>query len=170
VSGLPTFDFDAAGAERAAKAGQLEAWVDGYLRSGDWANIPLADGLHLAPRWWVGPLEVELDDLSPCVGSGAEYEYDFPAEQLNGWIDEIACQFPTDARFLPPMIAEFRNGDLSLRDGNKRYWAMRQLGWESCWTLIWFNDSAEYDAFTHRLEESRNESHFAQLSLDELTK
>jgi hypothetical protein len=148
VSEYSDTDFTVATAAHAAATGQLEAWVDRYLRTGHWANVPFADGLKLAQRWWCGPLKVKLDDLSPCVGVGTEYEYNIPAEQFDGWIDEIARQFPIDARFLPPMIVEYRNGELSLRDGNKRYWAMRQLGWTSCWMVLWFNDSAEYERFT----------------------
>ena len=33
---------------------------------------------------------------------------------------------------LPPLIVEYRQGELSVRDGNNRHEAMRLRGWERC--------------------------------------
>jgi adenylate cyclase len=42
------------------------------------------------------------------------------------------------------MIAEYRRGELSLRDGNTRYGAMRLLGWPTCWVIVWYNSESDY--------------------------
>jgi hypothetical protein len=44
-----------------------------------------------------------------------------------------------------------REGRLSIRDGNHRYEAMRQLGWPVCWALIWYNTEEDYHVHTERL-------------------
>ena len=51
-----------------ARSGQIEEWVHAYLTSGDWINLGLADGLRLQTRWWLGPVSVNITDLTrACV-------------------------------------------------------------------------------------------------------
>ena len=50
----------------------------------------------------------------------------------------------TDVLALPPMIVEYRDGELSVRDGNTRLGAMELLGWKTCWVVIWYNSEADY--------------------------
>jgi hypothetical protein len=45
---------------------------------------------------------------------------------------------------IPPLIAEYRNGELSIRDGNTRHGAMALKGWTTCWLIIWYNTEADY--------------------------
>jgi hypothetical protein len=42
------------------------------------------------------------------------------------------------------LIAEYRAGELSIRDGNTRYGAMRLLGWTDCWVIVWYNSESDY--------------------------
>jgi hypothetical protein len=44
---------------------------------------------------------------------------------------------------VPPLIAEYRAGTLSLRDGNHRHEAMRRKGWPACWVIVWYNSQAD---------------------------
>lgn len=57
-----------------------------------------------------------------------------------------------DPSALPPFIAEYRDGELSLRDGSHRHEALRRLGVTRFWTLIWFNTEAAYESGRHQLE------------------
>jgi hypothetical protein len=48
----------------------------------------------------------------------------------------------------PPLLAEFRDGRLLLQDGNHRYEALVRAGAPSAWVLVYFDDTAERDAFS----------------------
>ncbi len=49
-----------------------------------------------------------------------------------------------EALAIPPLIAEYRSGELSVRDGNTRHEAIRLRGWATCWVVIWYNSQADY--------------------------
>jgi hypothetical protein len=64
-----------------------------------------------------------------------------------GWqvrIGKLADLFSSPLS-IPPLIAEYRAGALSLRDGNTRYGAMQLLGWRACWAIVWYNTEDDYD-------------------------
>ena len=139
--------LDTRSAQAWAKAGRTEEWVQRYLLAGTWENPELAYGLQLAQRWWNGPIELPLSALNPAVGPEPEREWvTDPAE----WYPRIAALAEnfTEPLALPPLIIEYRSGELSIRDGNTRYGAMQLLGWETCWVFIWYNSQADYE--THR--------------------
>lgn len=135
--------FDVAEALRYAEAGQLEEWVHSYLTTGEWANLGLSDGLRLQPRWWVGPILVDIALLTRVVGPEDGMEFPVPADQWHTKINQMAASF-TDLLEVPPLIALNRQGDLSLSDGNHRWASMRLKGWQRCWVIIWYLTEAEY--------------------------
>jgi hypothetical protein len=45
----------------------------------------------------------------------------------------------------PPLVAEYRDGLLSVRDGNHRLGAMVAGSRDSAWTLVWHNSRADLD-------------------------
>ena len=49
-----------------AKEGKIEAWVHKYLLSGSGgsSNPAFSDGLKRGKRWWIGPIYLNLTDLS----------------------------------------------------------------------------------------------------------
>jgi hypothetical protein len=51
---------------------------------------------------------------------------------------------------LPPVIAEYLQGILYVRDGNHRHEALRRYGADRCWVLIWYN--SEKDWMAHMVE------------------
>ena len=69
-------------------------------------------------------------------------------------VDPAAWDARTDAlaqgfdrlEAIPPLIAEYRDGVLSVRDGNHRHEAIRRRGWPTCWVVVWYNSAADYDA------------------------
>lgn len=135
--------FDTRSALKIAREGRIEAWVHRYLLAGSWANPEFSEGLKREKRWWRGPLEVDLTDLSPAVGPQPEMEYVVDAEHWQARICALAESF-TDPLALPPLIAEYRLGALSVRDGNKRFAAMDLLDWTKCWVIIWYNSEGDY--------------------------
>ena len=60
--------FDVPHALQAAQDGELEDWIHTYLTTGYWANEGLAYGLKLQQRWWRGPLELALPEVTRCCG------------------------------------------------------------------------------------------------------
>jgi hypothetical protein len=60
-------------------------------------------------------------------------------------VNAIAASLTTPAA-LPPLIAEYRAGLLSVRDGNHRLAAIERAGWPATWVIIWYNAEAEYRA------------------------
>ncbi len=142
-----TVHFDVPTACAFARAGRLEEWIHAYLRAGHWANVPLSEGLARQRRWWNGPLELPLDCLTPCVGPSPDMEYVVEPE---GWAEhtaDMAAGF-TELLAVPPLIAEYRAGALSIRDGNTRYAAFRIKGWRTCWAIIWYNAEEDFRAHT----------------------
>jgi hypothetical protein len=139
--------FDVRSAQEYAAAGRLEEWIHGYLNTGPWANEPLSLGLKLQQRWWRGPLEVRLADLDRVVGPEPGMEYVVASENWEERTRQLAHSF-TNPLALPPLIVEYRQAALSIRDGNHRYGAMQRLGWPACWVLIWYNSEDEYQRHT----------------------
>ena len=80
-------EFTVATAIDFAQAGQIETWVHAYLTSGNWANLGLANGLRLQERWWIGPVSVELSELSRACGPEPWMEFQVLPEH---WEQKIA--------------------------------------------------------------------------------
>ena len=136
-------EFDTRSAQRAAREGQIEAWVHRYLTAGTWANPAFSKGLKMEQRWWNGPVEVSIASLARCVGPEAGMEYPVTREYWHGRTREMA-ETMTDPLAIPPLIVEYRGGELNVRDGNTRLGAMEFLGWPKCWVIIWYNIEEDF--------------------------
>ena len=135
--------FDSSSAQRAASQGQLEAWVHRYLTTGKWANPAFSTGLKREQRWWNGPLEVDVSVLTRCVGTEPGMEYPVTDEYWEKRSREMIAGMK-DPLSLPPLIVEYRGGELSVRDGNTRLRMMELLGWSKCWVIIFYNSEEDY--------------------------
>lgn len=146
-SAVPTvikiLGFDTRSAQQWARKGRIEAWVHRYLTSGSWANPDFSRGLELGKRWWRGPILVELKTLTRSVGPEAGMEYEVDPET---WLERTTtmAQSLEDPLEIPPLIIEYRSGELSVRDGNSRYGAMELKGWSVCWVIIWYNSAEDF--------------------------
>ena len=118
--------LDSLSAEKWAREGKVEEWVHKYLLSGRGGktNPEFSEGLKREKRWWNGPVELSLNDLSPAVGAEPGMEFVVDKENWYIWTSKLAESFSNPGS-LPPLIAEYRAGELSLRDGNTRYGAMK---------------------------------------------
>jgi hypothetical protein len=139
--------FDLASAQAAADAGQLAAWVDRYLRTGPRANLPFAEGLKLARRWWSGPHQVGLDQLVRCCGPEPGMPFRVPAEDWERHVSALAQGLSTPEA-LPPLIIQYADGSYLISDGNTRHEAMRRRGWRSCWVIVWYTSETDYHGRT----------------------
>ena len=151
--------FNLESAQKAAREGRVHEWVQDYLRSGTWVNLGLADGLLLAPRWWLGPFLAPLDSFTRKCGPESDMEYIVPSKDWNAHLDTMAASI-THLESLPPLIAERRGEKWFIADGNHRHEALRRAGFTSCWALAWLNSETEY----HRVQSVlglKTESHHA---------
>ncbi len=136
-------DFTVAAALAYAERSQLEEWIHAYLLGGAWANAPLSNGLKLQQRWWRGPVEVDLEAVQRCCGPEPEMEFRVDPAAWGTRTGELAAGF-TSLEAIPPLIAEYRDGVLSVRDGNHRHEAIRRKGWRTCWVIIWYNSESDF--------------------------
>ena len=132
-----------------AEQGKIEAWVHKYLLSGSGGttNPAFSEGLTREKRWWNGPIYLNLIDLSPAVGTDPGLEYTVDEQYWQTRTGRLAESF-SNPESLPPLITEYRSGQLSVRDGNTRYGAMKLLGWSACWVVIWYNSESDYLSHT----------------------
>ncbi|HSQ17988.1 MAG TPA: hypothetical protein VLM83_09835 [Anaerolineales bacterium] len=138
-------ELDSLSAQKWAKEGRVEEWVHKYLLSGRGgkSDPEFSEGLKREKRWWNGPVELSLKDLSPAVGTKPGMEYVVDKDDWYAWTSKLAKSFSNPVS-LPPLIVEYRAGELSIRDGNTRYGAMRYLEWPKCWVIIWYNSESDY--------------------------
>jgi hypothetical protein len=138
--------LDTLSAQQWAETGEVEAWVHKYLLSGKGgrSNPAFSEGLKREKRWWNGPIELPLTDLSPAVGPEPGLEYVVEPTHWRARTNRLADTFTT-LTALPPLIVEYRAGELSIRDGNTRFGAMKLLGWPTCWVIIWYNSESDFE-------------------------
>jgi hypothetical protein len=139
-------EFDTASALKWGAEGKIEEWVHKYLLSGKGgkSNPEFSEGLKREKRWWNGPVELSLADLSPAVGTEPGMEFVVDPDHWYARTSKLAKSF-SSLLSLPPLIAEYRAGELSVRDGNTRYGAMRLLRWPTCWVIIWYNSESDFN-------------------------
>ncbi len=49
-----------------------------------------------------------------------------------------------DIRDFPPVISQYDDGSLVVRDGNHRIGAFQQLGFADCWSILWYPNESSY--------------------------
>ena len=139
--------FSLATAFEAAERDRLALWVGDFLASRGSDNATLAAGLAQEPTWWLGPLRVPLSDLTQLAGPDDE-DVLGPIEPEDWEGDVGAMEESLEQGWEPPpLLAEFRDGQLLIQDGNHRYEALERAGESHTWVLIWFTDETERDRF-----------------------
>lgn len=145
---IVTMDFSSKGAAHWAEQGNLDEWVDAFLR-GEGKNIELADGLRKEKRYWTKLMVLPTSVLKRVCGPEPEMEY---VESQAGWdkrVDALVSSIRTGHEFAP-LIVEFKDGALSIRDGSHRYAAYVKEGMQTCPVVIWFNQENDRDEFMKR--------------------
>lgn len=130
--------FSLASAQQAASAGRSAEWVGAFLASTGSDNAPLAAALAQRRHRWFGPVRVRTDDLVRLAGP----EPDAPAS-----VDEPAWEHDVGGMAglgggwePPPLLAEWRHGELLLQDDNHRYEAVVRSGATHVWVLVYADD------------------------------
>jgi hypothetical protein len=138
--------FSLASAQAAAAADRTAIWVGDFLASRGSDNSVLAAALAQDRHWWVGPIEVPLDELVRLAGPEDDVLVPITPGQWEGDVEEMERSID-EGWEPPPLLAEYQDGRLLLQDGNHRYEALTRAGAEHAWVLVFFADRAERDAF-----------------------
>jgi hypothetical protein len=139
------YSLDAARA--AAERDELNDWVAEFLASPGSDNEELAAALTGRPRWWLGPVEIPLEQLNRLAGPPGEPVI-VPVDD-DYWRDDVEDleEKVRDGWEPPPVIASYRDGELYLEDGNHRVEGVRRSGGRETWAVIGFDDPGERDRF-----------------------
>lgn len=135
--------FDLRSAQRAAARDEIALWVGDLLASPGSDNEILAAALAQKQHWWVGPVELPLEDLVRLAGP--EDDALVPIDD-DVWEEDISTMEESveEGWEPPPLLAEHQDGRLLLQDGNHRYEALSRSGAPTAWVLIYFDDKASY--------------------------
>lgn len=139
--------FDLASARAAAAEDRTAIWVGAFLASRGSDNEVLAAALAQDEHWWLGPLEVPLDDLVRLAGPEDDALVPIDEEEWEGDVGDMAESLE-EGWEPPPLLAEYQDGRLLLQDGNHRYEALQREGARTAWVLIFFDDPQARDRFT----------------------
>jgi hypothetical protein len=141
-------------ARAAAERDELAEWVTAFLASPGSDNAPLAEALADPPRWWLGPVEVPLDQLNRLAGPpGHPVVQEVEDHEWRDDVEELADQVD-DGHRPPPVIATETADGLKLEDGNHRVEALRRAGVTRAWTIVGFDDPEARDRFLARAGEA----------------
>lgn len=149
---MSTDDAYSTDAARAAAArDDLAGWVARFLASPGSDNPQLAEQLTDTHRWWLGPVEVPLDQLHRLAGPAGDPVLEVvPEDEWRDDVEDLARHIE-DGHEPPPVIASYRDDRLVLEDGNHRVEALRRSGAGNAWTVIGFEDAGERDRFIARV-------------------
>jgi hypothetical protein len=148
-SGMTDVDHYSLDAARAAaERDELGEWVAEFLASPGSDNGALAAELTNRLRWWLGPVQVPLDELNRLAGPPGEPVL-CPVDE-DYWRDDIddLGQKVREGWEPPPVIASYRHGELFLEDGNHRVEGVRRSGAHMTWAVIGFDDPEEREHFS----------------------
>ena len=141
--------FDLASARAAATRDETARWVGAFLASRGSDNAILAAALAQRPHWWAGPVRIPLRDLVRLAGPEPDALVRVPRDEWEGDVEDM--QESLDEGWEPPpLIAEYRDGQLLLQDGNHRYDALARERAPTAWVLVYFDDPATRDTFAAR--------------------
>jgi hypothetical protein len=140
-------EYSVEAARDAAEHDELGAWVKRFLASPGSDNAPLAHRLSEPPRWWLGPVQVPMDQLNRLAGP-PDAPVLCPMDE-DDWRDDVddMAELIEDEWEPPPVIVSYRDGQLLLEDGNHRVEGVRRAGKDHVWAVIAFGDAAERDRF-----------------------
>jgi hypothetical protein len=135
-------------AQAAAQRDELGEWVAGFLASPGSDNAELAKKLSQPPHWWLGPVQLPVDQLHRLAGPpGDPVLVAVDDEYWRDDVDDMAERIDDDDWDPPPVIVTYQDGQYVLEDGNHRVEGLRRAGKDHAWAIIGFDDPAARDRF-----------------------
>jgi hypothetical protein len=115
---------------------RLEEWIHLFL-CGEGDNKVFSDGLKLEPRHYFAPEMFSLDNFERCCGPEKHMKFQVPEEPFTRHVDNIALTYKKGDWDMPPLIVNRIGNILELNDGNHRYEALKKMGINQYWVIIW---------------------------------
>ncbi len=142
--------FTLASARKAAEEERTALWVGEFLSSRGSGNEVLAAALSTRRHWWHGPVRLQIDRLVRL--SGPEDDAVVPVEP-EVWEDDVEKMEDSldDGWEPPPLLVQYRDGDLLVQDGTHRLEALARDGETEAWALVYFDDPATRDRFVKQV-------------------
>lgn len=146
-------EYSIASAQQAAARGALDEWVAEFLASDGSDNALLGKKLADEYRYWIGPVQLLIDELHRLGGPADDPAVLVPVEE-DDWRDDVQeLAEAIDAGTTPPPVVTTHQGDhLRLEDGNHRVEALRRAGHDRAWSIVGFKDRGTRDSFVHEAE------------------
>ena len=140
-------EFSLASAQRAAEEGTLAEWVVDFLASAGSNNAELAAALAFSEASYLGPISLELDQLTPMAGPDlSRVAVPVPREVWESDVEAMEHSLEEGWR-PPPLLVSHRDGKYYLEDGNRRYETLRRNGATQAWSILLFANQAERDRY-----------------------
>lgn len=122
---------------------KLESWIDDFLRNeGD--NVPLADGLQMSKRYYIGPVTVNLDMFDRISGPEDHMEFRVTEESFEMNILNIQARLK-NGWDMPPFLVQYADDKFVLSDGNHRHEALKRSGYIVYSAIFWCSTNEEYE-------------------------
>jgi len=140
-------EFSLVSAQRAADEGKLAEWVVGFLASPGSNNAELAAALAFSGATYLGPIQLELDRITPMAGPD-EGRVAVPVPKEDWESDVEAMEHSMEEGWQPPpLLVSHREGKYYLEDGNHRCEMLRRSGATYAWTILLLNHEVEQDQY-----------------------
>jgi hypothetical protein len=145
-------EFSLGSAQRAAADGRLSDWVADFLASEGSDNAELAAAFAFSGAAYLGPIQFELERLTPMAGPDEDNVVVPIAEE--DWEADVAAMRDSVEQGWdpPPLLVSHRDGQFLLEDGNHRFETLRRSGEVHAWVIMAFADEAERDLFSNSPE------------------
>jgi|SRR4051794_21983867 hypothetical protein len=139
--------FTIDGARAAATAGELRQWVADFLASPGSDNAELGAQLQRTYPWWLGPVELPIDQLQRLAGPpGQPVLETLEEDEWRDDVDDLAAGV-AEGELPAPVVVTYHDGQLHLEDGNHRVEAIRRAGADRAWSVVGFDDEPDLDRF-----------------------
>lgn len=119
---------------------EIEQWVHDFLL-GRGNNVAFSKGLKLESRVFERPKMMALSQFTRCCGPEDSMKYFEPREAFESRVHAMV-EAVQDGWEMPPLIIKYSGDTYELNDGNHRLEALKRLGFERYWIILW---DTEYD-------------------------
>lgn len=127
-----------------AKKGKIDGWAHEFLNN-EGSNVKLSK-IMKDKGYWLGPFEVPLNKLVRCCGPEKNMKFYEEKEKFYKHVASIIEKFKAGWN-MPPFIAWYLDGKLSLADGSHRIEALRKLGFKKYFTIMWFEKPPDFKKY-----------------------
>jgi ParB-like nuclease domain len=134
------------GAREAAGRGDLGRWVQEFLRSPGSDNAVLGAELRSEQSSWYGPVRLPFDELQRLAGPADQPTLVRLADDDLERVDDMQ-ESMDEGWEPPPIIVSYRNGELTVEDGNHRIEGLRRAGHSEYWSVVGFEDDRDRQRF-----------------------